>query len=68
MEKDWVKVYSSHQIQNVELLRHLLAENEIEAIILNQQDSIYVTIGDIYLLVKRENIIRAKKIISDSGL
>lgn len=68
MEKDWVKVYSSHQIQNVELLRHLLAENAIEAIILNQQDSIYVTIGDIYLLVKRENIIRAKKIISDSGL
>lgn len=68
MEKDWVKVYSSSQLHTAELLRHLLYENGIESVIFNQQDSIYVSIGEIYLMVNRNDILRAKKIIEDSGL
>lgn len=68
MERDWVKVYSSNQLHTVELLRHLLHENDIDSILLNQQDSIYVSIGEIHLMVKRNDILRTKRIIEDSGL
>lgn len=68
MENDWVKVYSSHQLYNVELLRHLLHQHGIESIILNQQDSIYITIGEINLMVQRDTAVKAIKIISDSGM
>lgn len=65
---NWVKVYSSPNLQHVELLRHLLKENDIEAIVMNKQDSIYVTIGEIELLVNRDKVLLAKKIISEAKL
>ncbi|MCA1763315.1 MAG: putative signal transducing protein [Cryomorphaceae bacterium] len=68
MDKDWVAVYTSGSLHNVELLKHLLNQSDIDAIVLNQQDSFYKTIGDIKLLVRRENVIPAKKIISDAAL
>lgn len=68
MENDWVKVYSSNQLYNVELLRHLLSEKGITSIVLNQRDSMYVIMGEINLMVKRDQVIPAKKIITDSGL
>lgn len=68
MGNDWVTVYSSIALHNVELLKHLLAERNVDSVILNQQDSFYKTIGEISLLVHRDNIILAKRIISDSEL
>jgi hypothetical protein len=52
----------------VELLKHILRENDIEAIVLNKQDSFYVTIGEIELMVNRNEVLRAKKIISEAKL
>lgn len=68
MIKDWVSVYSSTQMHNIQLLKHLLDSYGIESIVLNQQDSFYVTIGDINLLVKNTDVIYAKKIISEAQL
>lgn len=68
MEKGWVKVYSSTRIQDIQLLKHLLEESDIDSVILNQQDSFYVTIGEINLVVRGKDVIRAKKIISESKL
>lgn len=65
---NWVKVYSSPNLQHVELLKHILRENDIEAIVLNKQDSFYVTIGEIELMVNRNEVLRAKKIISEAKL
>jgi hypothetical protein len=65
---NWVKVYSSNNLQHIELLRHILKEHDIEAIVMNKQDSIYVTIGEIDLMVERNHVIRSKKIISESKL
>jgi hypothetical protein len=61
MTKDWVSVYSSDALHKAELLRHILQENGVEAIILNQQDSFYKSIGDVSVWVKREKVILAKK-------
>ncbi len=68
MENDWVKVFTSSLSHQVELMRVILLEKGVEAVILNQQDSFYKSIGDISLLVKGENVILAKKIISETGL
>ncbi len=68
MEKDWVKVYSSTLPYNVELVKQLLEQKDVGSIILNQQDSAYVSIGEIELYVKREQVILAKDIIAKSEL
>lgn len=68
MDNNWVIVHSSMNLQKMELLRHILSENQINAVVLNRQDSIYPVIGEIDIYVKREDVIRAKKIISESHL
>ncbi len=65
---NWVGVYSSVLLPSVELLKHILGEQGIEAVVLNQKDSFYPVIGDIQLMVRREDVIRAKKIIEESAL
>jgi hypothetical protein len=68
MEKDWVKVYSSSFLPSVEIVKHLLESKGIETILLNQQDSLYVSIGEIHLLVKREQAVTATSLISKSEM
>ena len=68
MEKDWILVYISSQLHKVELIKQILHTEDIESVILNQQDSSYISIGDIKLLVKNTDVIRAKKIIEQAGL
>lgn len=68
MGNDWVTVYRSTALHNVELAKHLLLQRQIEAVILNQQDSFYKTIGEIRLLVRSNDVMLAKRIISESEL
>jgi hypothetical protein len=68
MDKEWVSVYSSKKLHNVELLRHILKENDIRAVVLNQQDSFYVTIGEIRLMVRPDKVMHAKTIIAKADL
>jgi hypothetical protein len=64
----WVSVYSTSLLHNAELLKHVLNEQNVDAVVLNQQDSFYPVIGDVQLFVHRGDVIRAKKIIEDSAL
>lgn len=68
MDNNWVSVFSSVELHNVELLRHMLAEQDIEAVIVNKKDSFYPSIGEIELFVRRDTVIAARKIIDGSGL
>ena len=65
MEKDWVKIYSSAQLHEVEFLKALLSNNGIQSICLNNQDSLYKTLGEIELYVNRDNVIKSKRIINN---
>lgn len=47
-----------------EMVKDILKENHIEAILLNKQDSLYL-FGEIEVYVKPENVIRAKHLIKD---
>ncbi len=63
MEKDWVLLYSSTILHDVHLKRIFLEENGIETVIINKQDSVYMTFGEIELYVNRNYILKAKKLI-----
>ena len=64
MEKDWEKIFSSPLQLKVQMMKSLLAQSEIESIIINRQDSFYKSLGEIELYVKRENILKAIQIIN----
>jgi hypothetical protein len=45
----WIKVYSSTQVFKVELMKGVLENNGMDAVIVNRQDSSYLTFGEIEL-------------------
>jgi hypothetical protein len=64
MDNDWVKIYESGKQYEIELISGLLEENEIESVIMNKQDSVYL-FGEYELYVKREEILKAKTLIQN---
>ena len=64
MKNDWVKIYSTTKVYQVEIIKAILAEQNIQAFEINKRDSSYGTFGIIELYVQPENVIEAKHIIS----
>jgi hypothetical protein len=68
MSREWVKVYSSSELHEIEIIKVLLAENGIASFEINKKDSSYISVGEIELYVKPENEILSKVIISNYQL
>ena len=64
MEKKWTKIYVTGKGYQAEILKGLLEENNIEAVIINKQDSAYL-FGELELYVDADDIIQAKRIINN---
>ncbi len=62
----WVKVYESALLHQVVMLQSLLEESKIASVILSQQDSAYVLIGEISLYVSLHDLPAAQQIIEES--
>ncbi len=65
MDKNWETIYSTDQLYIAELAKQMLHDNGIEAVVVNKRDSTYNTFGDIEVYVKRDNVIRALKLIKE---
>jgi hypothetical protein len=63
MDKTWTKIYTTSDVYKIELLRGLLMDNEIDAVVINKKDSAYL-IGDAELYVKADHVIIAKRLIN----
>ncbi len=63
MNEEWVLIYSSSQLYEVELISGMLLENDIESYVINKQDSAYL-IGEAELHVHVDSIMKAKQLIS----
>lgn len=61
--ENWTLVYRSNQLYRAELMKQLLAENDIQAIIVNKKDSAYL-FGDVELYVGFEDAFLAHQIIN----
>ncbi len=64
MGLDQVNIYSIGNPYQAELIRQMLSDHNIQAFIVNKQDSAY-KFGDIELFVHRDHVIRAKKLIRE---
>lgn len=58
----WECLFGSKYLYKAEILKSLLEENEISAVIINKQDSAYL-FGDIEVYVKLDDIIRSRHIL-----
>lgn len=65
-QEEWVKVFQSPMLHQATIVQSILKENDIEAVILNQQDSSYITIGEIKVYVAPEDSAKAISIIEQS--
>ncbi len=66
MDEEWVSIYTSAQLYEIEIIRGLLLENDIETYVMNRQDSSYL-FGEIDLLVNRDDYMKAKQIIQKNN-
>jgi hypothetical protein len=62
MQDNWVPVYSSSQLYEAEMVKNILTDNDIECVIMNKQDSVYM-IGDIEVYVPTNETLKAKQLI-----
>jgi len=63
MEKNWINIFSSTDFVYVEILKHILFDNNIQAVSINQKDSSYLMFGTIDIYVKAEQEKSARELI-----
>lgn len=63
VHNNWIKIASSKQAYQIELLKGMLEENNIIAISVNKKDSSYLAFGEIELFVESKDVIQAKNLI-----
>ena len=66
-QKKWSILKTSNQLFELEMMKGFLIENEINAIVMNKQDSSYQMFGDGELLVKEEDVKRAKELLNKTN-
>lgn len=64
MHENWVKVYTTNP-QLASIIEGMLQQNGIKSVILNQQDSMYVSLGNAEVFVERDDAIKAKMLIEE---
>lgn len=63
MEKNWVKIFSSTNYFQSEMVKQALAGNHIDSVLLNKQDSSHRTFGNIEVYIHQEDFSNALEII-----
>jgi hypothetical protein len=67
MSSNWVKIYTCNQFFKSELVKQVLIDYEIDAIILNKQDSSY-KFGEVEVHIHQDNFDKALSIIIENDL
>ncbi len=62
-DKDWQIVFMTTQAYQAYIIQDLLQDHDIEAVVIDKQDSFYVTVGEIEVYVEPENVIKAKHLV-----
>ncbi|MCF6401805.1 DUF2007 domain-containing protein [Chitinophaga filiformis] len=69
MEKDWVKIYYTNQLFRAEIIRGMLEENGINVVLINRQDSAYLTAlpGMVELFVHNSQEADARQLLAEAS-
>jgi hypothetical protein len=63
MEKNWVKIFSSSDYYQAEFVKQMFIEHQIDAVLLNKQDSAYRTFGYIEVYIHQQDFSNAIEIM-----
>ncbi|MET3977877.1 hypothetical protein ABIB62_000444 [Mucilaginibacter sp. UYP25] len=63
MEKNWVKIFTSSNFYQSEIVKQVLTGYQIDAVLLNKQASSHQAFGDIEVYVHQENFSSAIEIM-----
>lgn len=63
MEKNWVRIFSSSNFYQSEMVKQALAGHNIETVLLNKQDSSHRTFGDIEVYVHQNDFSNAIEVL-----
>lgn len=61
---NWKKVFTNNQQHKAEIVKAILEENDIPAVVISKKDSLY-QLGNYEVHVSSENILPALKMIDD---
>lgn len=67
MEAGWIKIYTSADFFKSELVRQVLIDHEIEAILINKQGFPY-RIGEVEIYINQDSFQKAHEIIIENDL
>ena len=62
--KNWIKIQSFKRVHQAELRKDLLEKNGIQAVIINEKDSLFL-LGEVELFVKKNDEAKAKELIEE---
>jgi hypothetical protein len=63
MEKNWVKIFSSSNFYQSEIVKQVLIRHHIDTVLLNKQDSSHRAFGDIEVYIHQEDFSKAIEIM-----
>ncbi len=66
MEKNWKKILSTTNLMEAEIIKQMLLENEVHAVLMNKQISPY-NIGTVELYVHEQQEETALRLMADNG-
>ncbi|HLN74561.1 MAG TPA: DUF2007 domain-containing protein [Prolixibacteraceae bacterium] len=65
MEKDWVSVYQTGQKFEAEMAREILENESINCVLIDENDSLFPSIGEVEVMVHKDFEVRAKELLKD---
>lgn len=64
--QNWIKVFEDGKQIRAEIVKGVLEENEIQAVVLNKKETVYQIFGTYEVHVKREDAMKATKLIQNA--
>lgn len=63
MEKNWIKIFTSANYYQSEMVKQALAGHHIDSVMINKQDSSHRTFGEIEVYIRQEDFSDALEVI-----
>ena len=63
MEKNWVKIFTSSNFYQSEIVKQMLTGNHIDAVVLNKQASSHQAFGEIEVYIHQQDFSQAIEIM-----
>ncbi|GAA4100135.1 hypothetical protein [Mucilaginibacter panaciglaebae] len=63
MEKNWIKFFSSSDFYESEIVKQVLCEHQIDAVLLNKQASSHCDFGDVEVYIHQQDFGQAVEIM-----